>query len=819
MAIIKALQPLEWEIDLQSQYFSKQHLHLLELPEQWRQAITNISRNESKFSGKQPPIRSLHITLQQAFDEIICIFPSVFNDNDYENWLLATKPIPKARLRLFISAWLTALSQDYGEHVQNIAKQLDYDLLSWRPFNIGDVRNYQAQWAIPSIIAHHLVASGFSFTLPDSTEQKMVGRNLLISQSTNSSTELITWIPETIGNRAKYDYSYRLEFYSKPHIDRNKVRLLMSIGIRRWVTTSMAWEKDGKLRPGIPYSHKKPRQTAVYFKNSTQNSLAPLRLANYGHTAIWVGYVYKSLENIVPPNTIVDPMLLLNTPSDYQEQFLVVYSTQMTIGREKSLKHSAGAGVELADRLHVYNDISEHLPDGVRLAEEWQRAKAMRKSTKHPATKSHNPEVDRSLTDNERLSATKRIAPFTIELHVPSNKIQMWNDIVLKEIGCDANDCKAMKIRIEQCAIPNSVFTLLDEIAEEDKKTGYENAVLQRIGDFNKLNSNTSIKTGVIVEMPNYSSIARDPKEAVRIGLARTGRVSQFITPESDNDENYPERVRNAVRDILRQLGYMYDNIHTPLLKSEMPDDLDIIAIQMLDRRVPVVVHAIAGTTEVDVYLATANETSYYQSTFQARLALTNITNDFKLKPDDARRFFQSILSDLAEQCEHPLVLLDGDKLSRVFPDLRRKHKFINITGNTELTNIRVARIAFSDNKYSVFGVPIATITPASNNKSFSGLFADPHFKRKFYSFRSRPATQPVRRTRHRDNPRKNAWHPHTMQIDLLNLQEDDIPVEWAYTVRNLCEVASHFNDPTKLPEPLHTADNLNEYLIDITSV
>lgn len=45
-----------------------------------------------------------------------------------------------------------------------------------------------------------------------------------------------------------------------------------------------------------------------------------------------------------------------------------------------------------------------------------------------------------------------------------------------------------------------------------------------------------------------------DPKQAIRFGLARTDRLAQFLDPEGDNLEH---RTRTAVRDLMRQLGFV----------------------------------------------------------------------------------------------------------------------------------------------------------------------------------------------------------------------------------------------------------------------
>lgn len=69
--------------------------------------------------------------------------------------------------------------------------------------------------------------------------------------------------------------------------------------------------------------------------------------------------------------------------------------------------------------------------------------------------------------------------------------------------------------------------------------------------------------TACIVVLPGAESYkpkgkdgGGDPKRALRIAFAKTGRLTQFIEPEDSKDS--PEiRARVAVRDLMRQLGFV----------------------------------------------------------------------------------------------------------------------------------------------------------------------------------------------------------------------------------------------------------------------
>lgn len=100
------------------------------------------------------------------------------------------------------------------------------------------------------------------------------------------------------------------------------------------------------------------------------------------------------------------------------------------------------------------------------------------------------------------------------------------------------------------------------------------------------------IPTACIVLLPNYSldkSLSqRDPKQAIRMGLALSGRLAQFLVPPSsvtssishnDSDANpersegdsFGHRATSAVRDLMRQLGFIYDFKDSTNLKPQAP--------------------------------------------------------------------------------------------------------------------------------------------------------------------------------------------------------------------------------------------------------
>ncbi|MDO4437575.1 MAG: DUF3962 domain-containing protein [Coriobacteriaceae bacterium] len=89
------------------------------------------------------------------------------------------------------------------------------------------------------------------------------------------------------------------------------------------------------------------------------------------------------------------------------------------------------------------------------------------------------------------------------------------------------------------------------------------------------------IPTACIVMLPGQdayrkSDMGKDPKEAIRAGLARTGRLSQFLIPrteasEAGEQDTFDTRAQVAFRDLMRQLGFVFDFKDTRQLKCDAP--------------------------------------------------------------------------------------------------------------------------------------------------------------------------------------------------------------------------------------------------------
>lgn len=165
--------------------------------------------------------------------------------------------------------------------------------------------------------------------------------------------------------------------------------------------------------------------------------------------------------------------------------------------------------------------------------------------------------------------------PTPAQIVLCSSDGDTWQKWVLEELGAndhltedgtitveDDKHGQAVLRIVQQSFATDIVGALPPEAAESDES---KNALtIQRVRKIERELGRATGNTGILLEMPNYQEVysrasrerRRDPKPAVKWGFARTNRKVQCIQPEDRDPEQYEERVRNGIRDLLRQMDY-----------------------------------------------------------------------------------------------------------------------------------------------------------------------------------------------------------------------------------------------------------------------
>jgi hypothetical protein len=380
-------------------------------------------------------------------------------------------------------------------------------------------------------------------------------------------------------------------------------------------------------------------------------------------------------------------------------------------------------------------------------------------------------------------------------------------------------------LEVVDCIDPQLVELLPDTgrnwRAQQDAAAYRQREIAQRIPVATK-------PTGALVMLPDYSrqneTKLRDPKNAIRLGLLDMGRTSQFVVPrgEREKPDQYKIRCQNAIRDLLRSLGYRLNPVFTAPADLALPAELDLMAfwvVQLNARRLgeatitlPVVIHAPSGHSHFSILLPRPDSSAgVYSTLYEGIRALVALEHEERHFDDEAiRRFFKSALREQITS-RATLLMLVEQNLRRVLPELRTQSSqpYFSFDGLLDdLPQVRVARLRYSSDGEA----PLCL--PAINMGKYQGLYQHSESPGVSYSLHNLGNRHQSASWHRLDRMKDAAVNPCTLQIWLNNLQPADDPESWAALVHRLRLESSHNDIPTNLPQPLHDAqDKLSEYL------
>jgi hypothetical protein len=373
----------------------------------------------------------------------------------------------------------------------------------------------------------------------------------------------------------------------------------------------------------------------------------------------------------------------------------------------------------------------------------------------------------------------------------------------------------------------------------ENKKQDLRARMNERVNMIRSQVLRANEPTLALIELPNYQDPRkpdlrrqfrrRDPKPALRLGLAHTDRVSQFITSD---EEGLRERADSAVRDGLRHLGYLPLPIGFSIPQLRFPAQMVVAGVwfvRITRRRAVVRVHlpviVLFHTTQHKIY-AWLPDNQGVRSYRQALLDIVRMNPQdvsSKKRKDALNQVKQFLQGELMRQGSSDVaVYVHAQNARATWYGMNNNEAIIdalhfesgdqpisaeNLPGRLRLIRLRTSLQGETPEWY---------VSGSKPGKSAQGIWfdADEDIERSrlFYSIAGKPGTVKTKYKGKQQDPRENYRIPSIVEGMTLIKQEDDNPIIWPVATYQWRKMGFLTNDMTVLPLPLELAQKMDEY-------
>jgi hypothetical protein len=808
---LKELYPAAWTIT--------------ELPETWRyvHVLCMPLKILSFLNGLPPrkqegvlPFVSLNDLLTASSSHVIGFNPNpqwTLTDHPERPWLYTTsQDIELDRLRNLMTVWVQSLwGVPEAEAFVVAWGQGDW---VWQKVDLSTVEHVLKRRLLPGLITRWLLDHEYQLTLNGQRFPLRAVAATEYAESAELMTEPIGFSPKNAEKWSQsYSYVLRFSVLDTPNMDR--LSFAHRLMVRRWRNQRTYVKLGGKrsvyLRWSPGYLDRKPREH-VYGR---------VKLSYIGYVggekqAVWVGNQARVFGDLGHAGSDLPPA------KDFIENPYLYHETGLMPALSGDNDNKVRAGLSHNDQYEAFEGLSAQLagfavPFGV-----CQRVTLADITT--PKKERNQSFFNTVLELPPRLATPAK----TVRVELHTQHVEHIEQRFLEALDCEEGNARrsgdvlsipigmdGQTLEVVRCNDPDLIAPL-DEGGRRGKKpTEKDNQA--RIRAIEKAYPKPDAPTAALIELMPYHDNPemkhRDPKQAIREGLIKAGRIAKFFTPQHVNsEESIEHRILSVVSAALRGLGCRVQPFYIPQEKSLLPQGLDILGMWVirLNRRshineksviLPVLVEANSTDLHLKLYLPDGKgSVARYASLYEALLGAWGMEAAFgENHQADIRRFFRSALHARGRKSDG-LLILDEQNLRRVFSGLNSHRTGVVELDEllTDLPQIRVARL-----KYSHYDeAPLCL--PGQPKSKYAGLYGDEAHPSLFYSLHEVGNQKPNGKARKADNPSKALNTVGTVQVWMNNLQAGDDPAAWAGVVHQLRHASNHIDFATRIPQPLH---------------
>ena len=525
-------------------------VHIVGMPSKLRSKLHALMPSRNRY--RMLPTGQLEQEVLCWVDHAAEMKPIGVGEGDVSDWIIATKPLDLRRLCTVIVNWVRCTCDErvrstpaYREIMGMLQPSVFEPLVYSRDATLFDESRTPiddfAFRGFSALVADLLV--GQTLTMPN-------GAELTFSLATGGERKGV----ELVSNVLHYKgdpWSVVLRLHVETYPPLRESRLNVSATVRRYIRSKRSNAK--------PFMEKDVRAQVL-------SKSGVLRTVPYGYNKLLRGLAwdelarrnYEALDDVrLPEIAAYLEDMERYAAEDAVPRILSPCSTAV----DWDVKNKVGSGLSVADKERLFEFVARALSVVTERTKPLAQVNSAALKMAHEDASSKlwesNPAEAARMHSEWSLSNRKRIAACL-------GQGQMTVEIIGTE--ADADVIKLVRRKVEEFLGGEGKSEGLDLILRETNAGNFLNHLAEndrsgktrarRIGrEFAAVDE----PTGCIVLLPGRDSFGdRDPKQAIRNGLAQSGRLSQFLVPINE-DGKLERRAQAAVRDLMRQLGFVFE--------------------------------------------------------------------------------------------------------------------------------------------------------------------------------------------------------------------------------------------------------------------
>ncbi|MGW4650438.1 pPIWI_RE module domain-containing protein [Kitasatospora sp. NPDC004289] len=839
-------------------------------PEPLRAGLQQLYRQRLR-RGEQPtglPIRQLNGLLRVVAPGVVATGRGV-GSGTADAWLYAREAVPEEVVRPVLNAWVLGSVAGRDDEQQLRAVELLEGIggLSWQEEDIELTASALSPGgtALPDQRLYHLLPEWIAARLAARPfrSQGVDVRFRIVSRE--QGTELVSWPPRkyVVGKRAwYYSGTVAITVHTVPFAERFRVHV--STGIRRWVSTDSVWLPQGQgatvlVDAPIPWQPETVERVRLV-DSSVRYDRHQGRVGWRRHSELADLLPDLDLRRSYPKaeELIGEPVPWLLGRDGVAAG--VVYGNTMASGG-KGYLHKVRTGLMPLERSLLDDWVAEGLgwelrrvPDLVRAAKVTKPVLLTKEAKKDGAA--------RAAGRRQRLRGVLDGEPLRLDLLWQSEQAKEELTAALEELSgipavrpgaAEEWECETdgVRLRIRLIGIGVLGQPLPAPSGDGGRGAAWAEAMRCRARATAELLGAPAGRALALVELSGPEAFGQpgtDPKDAIRLGCAQAGRLSQFLVPPEEGAADLGIRIRKALLDGLRQLGAVITPEHQV---PGLPDRLQYLALRVIrcqgDRRgrareQRLVALRIRPDEEVHPVRGWDEGTNSWVPYSELLLRLGRDTSA------GAVVTAERIRTVLYQTRDRPTVLLaEVGNLRRSWPGLAHgtlvrdlvaldqgRHQRAAVYG----PDLRVVLVRDDCGREEVpeWYAPAGTgMVPGLTTGLWTAPGTDPD-NRVFGSTADVPATAAARRDLLKlvpdpawpTAPSKRAWNPQFLELTvqaclstaaLASVGRTDVPADRPVEYATLAHQLRFHDDydPLGLPLPLHLAVKAEEYVLALT--